>query len=308
MTPVQIPSDFIEKASQLYGHKADEWLRTLPERLAQCVARFGITIGSPYPNLSYNLIYQATASGGIPAVLKLGPLVDEIMHEANVLRGFEYGGGVKVLDAEESVGAILLERIDPGTPLADTRDDAEATRIFCAVMRQLHGGERASDTDLLQATPLHVHLAAIERYAAQQMNAVSDSPLQADWVSRARSLLAELIATTHQPVLLHGDLHHGNILQRDTRDWAVIDPKGLIGDIHFEPIQYLLNYVDRDGPADEVLRRRISIMADALGLDPARIAQWGVVRGVVEACWTLEDGGDDWPEGIAISERFSQLL
>ncbi|WP_208559497.1 hypothetical protein [Marinilactibacillus kalidii] len=41
----------------------------------------------------------------------------------------------------------------------------------------------------------------------------------------------------------------------DEKDgWKVIDPKGIIGDIHFETIQYLLNYVDRNGDPDAVLK------------------------------------------------------
>lgn len=107
-------------------------------------------------------------------------------------------------------------------------------------------------------------------------------------------------------MLIHGDLHHENILQNGDGGWAVIDPKGIIGDVYFETIQYLLNYVDRDGDCDTVLSRRVAIISERLSLDRSRIARWGIARGVLEACWAVE-GGADWKEGIDISERFTRL-
>ncbi len=108
----------------------------------------------------------------------------------------------------------------------------------------------------------------------RRLRATAAGPLPGGWVERARDTLAELVSSTGESVLLHGDLHHDNILLRGAPDgaveWAVIDPKGIVGDVHFDVIQYLLNH-------------------------PA--------RGVLEACWSLKNGGD-WSEGIRIAHRF----
>lgn len=306
MTSIEIPAAYVDKARQLYGAKADGWLDGLAEQLSACADRFHITLGEPYPDLSWNLIFKVATSDGTPAVLKLSPLADEIMREAAVLRVWAGRGGVRVLDEDAELGAVLLERIAPGTPLAAITDDTAATRNFCTVFRALHGRAGAAAISV-NAVSLREHMAAIERYWQAYVNGAVAGPLPADSVNRARTLLNELVASTDRPVLLHGDLHHGNILRRGIDGWAVIDPKGITGDIHFEPIQYLLNYVDRGGDADEVLRRRVGVISDGLGLDPKRITDWGIVRGVLEACWTLEDGAADWQAGIAISERFARL-
>ena len=107
-------------------------------------------------------------------------------------------------------------------------------------------------------------------------------------MENAEERLEYLIATTSENLLLHGDLHHDNILRQGEEKWAVIDPKGIIGDIHFDTIQYLLNYEDRGGDCEQVLRNRIANMADRLGLDPRRIAMWGVARGVLRRAGRLK--------------------
>nr|WP_067617918.1 aminoglycoside phosphotransferase family protein [Alicyclobacillus acidiphilus] len=126
----------------------------------------------------------------------------------------------------------------------------------------------------------------------------------------AEAKLAHLLRTTTCQTLLHGDLHHENILRQGLDDWVVIDPKGILGDPHFDTIQFLLNDTERDGDADVVLARRVGEMAKRLHLDPARIGWWGVVRGALEACWALNGGGGDGGagDGIAISERFARML
>jgi streptomycin 6-kinase len=114
------------------------------------------------------------------------------------------------------------------------------------------------------------------------------------------------MASTSQPVLLHGDLHHDNILRHyDT--WMAIDPKGILGDRHFDGVQYLLNYAGEGQEADARLARRLAIMCEHLTLEADRIARWGVVKGLLDACWALEDHAD-WRPALATAQRFLRWL
>lgn len=203
----------------------------------------------------YNYIAHGINGEGRPIVLKLSFEKDELAKEMRTLTAFAGRGAVQVIARNDELGAAVLERAIPGTPLSATME----------------------------------------------------GPLPEHWVVRAEKTLEELLGTTTETVLIHGDLHHENILLYGDGGWAVIDPKGIIGDIYFETIQYLLNYVDRDGDCDTVLSRRVEIMSERLGLDRSRIARWGIARGVLEACWAVEDGAD-WKEGIDISGRFTKLL
>ncbi|WP_171681561.1 aminoglycoside phosphotransferase family protein [Paenibacillus planticolens] len=301
---IVIPDTFIKRMQELHGEQGVAWSEALPRLIDECANRFNFNPQDPFPNLSYNFVLRATRSDGKRVVLKSSFMKGELSREVSVLRAFEGRGVIHVLDADEDWGVVLLEGAEPGMPLSTIEKDALATDIFCQVFRRLH---LSPPTGSLYPS-MKQHFAAIERYRDRFTDMNVDGPLPPSWVENAEECLEYLIATTSENFLLHGDLHHDNILRQGEEKWAVIDPKGIVGDIHFDTIQYLLNYENRGGDCELVLRDRIAIMADRLGLDPRRIAMWGVARGVLEACWTIEDGGTDWHRGIQITERFAKFL
>lgn len=301
---IVIPDTFIERMHELYGKEGVAWSEALPGLINDCAIRFDFKPEAPFPNLSYNFVLRATLNDGKPVVLKSSFMKEELSREVRVLRAYDGRGAIHVLDADEEWGMALLEGAHPGTPLSTIEDDARATEVFCGVFRRLH---LPAPTGSLYPS-MRQHFAAIERYRERFENVNSAAPLPESWVENAEESLAYLITTTSENFLLHGDLHHENILRQGEDQWVVIDPKGIIGDIHFDTIQYLLNYEDRGDDCEQVLQGRIAIMADRLGLDPRRIAMWGVARGVLEACWTIENGETDWHRGIQITERFAKCL
>ena len=77
-------------------------------------------------------------------------------------------------------------------------------------------------------------------------------------------------------MLLHGDLHHDNILQ-NSGSWLAVDPKGYIGDPAFEPAAYLCNPIPellQENRPREIIENRIRICSDELGIDAQRITEW----------------------------------
>ncbi|MBV9168897.1 MAG: hypothetical protein JOZ81_02285 [Chloroflexi bacterium] len=104
---------------------------------------------------------------------------------------------------------------------------------------------------------------------------------------RADSLRSELLASVDRSVLLHGDLHHFNILRSDCSGWLAIDPKGLAGDRYFDICQFLLN--PRAVPA-RVNRRRLDVFCAELDLDPVRTRQWCLVARGPERVLELRRG------------------
>lgn len=124
--------------------------------------------------------------------------------------------------------------------------------------------------------------------------------LDKDWnipnhyLQKVRKLRDELLQTSKPDVLLHGDLHHDNILQ-NVNDWVVIDPKGVIGEPVYEvaafirnPMPELLNHAD----AQNIIHNRITHFAEALELSGGRIIDWYFVQAMLSWVWALEDGCD----------------
>lgn len=301
---IVVPDTFIERMHELHGKQGVTWAEALPALIADCASRFDFIPEAPFSDLSYNFVIRAKRSNGKPVVLKSSFMKDELAREVSVLQAYEGRGAIHVLDADDEWGVALLEGADPGTPLSSIEDDARATGLFCEVFRRLHLPAPTGS----RYPSMKEHFAAIERYRERFNDVNIAGPLPKNWVENAEECLSYLITTTSENLLLHGDLHHENILRHGEEQWAVIDPKGIIGDTHFDTIQYLLNYEDRGGDCEQVLQGRIAIIADRLDLDPHRIAMWGVARGVLEACWTIENGGTDWYRGIQITERFAKCL
>jgi streptomycin 6-kinase len=301
---IVIPDSFIERMRELHGEQGIAWSEALPKLITELASRFGYISGTPFANLSYNFVLRVNCINGKPAVFKASFMKEELSREVSVLRAFVGLGAINVLDAHEEWGVVLLEEANPGTPLSAIEDDAVATGIFCDVFHRMHQSVPPSG----QYPTIKQHFAAIERYRERHDGVYIAAILPECWVENAAECLEYLITSTSENLLLHGDLHHENILHQGEEQWVFIDPKGIIGDIHFDTIQYLLNYENRGGDCEQVLRKRIAIMADRLGLDPRRIAMWGVARGVLEACWIIENGGTDWHRGIQISERFNKCI
>jgi streptomycin 6-kinase len=121
----------------------------------------------------------------------------------------------------------------------------------------------------------------------------------------------ELIASSAAPVVLHGDLHHWNILAAERAPWLALDPKGVVGEPAYEigallrnPIHDIAHWPN----ARRVLARRVDQFAETLGFDRQRLIGWGIAQAVLSACWDLEDsllGG--WQAWIGVADILAAL-
>jgi streptomycin 6-kinase len=225
-----------QNITNLYGEKGKQWLDHLPNLIAQLAAIYGLSNLKPVNNLSYNYVLSGF-QGSQPIILKLGLDIDGFKREAAALMAFSGFGVVQVFS--ENAGLLLLECAVPGVSLKSyfPENDGEAIKITANVIKRLH----KAPIPRAHAFP-HIKdwLAALDK----DWN-ISDKYLQ-----KARGLRDHLLKTAFKEVLLHGDLHHDNILQNGD-DWLVIDPKGVIGEEAFEvaafirnPIPELLNHDD----------------------------------------------------------------
>ena len=129
-------------------------------------------------------------------------------------------------------------------------------------------------------------------------------------MERARHLFAELCATAPGRVVLHGDLHHDNVLSAGREPWLAIDPHGVVGDPGYE-IGALLYNPDPTGDDDTVLDlvpARVEQLADGLGMPVERVVAWGFVQGVLSEVWTFEGDGTRTMRSLRLAQRLEPLL
>lgn len=290
----------------LHGPAGRAWLDGLPEHIAACEARWGLRVAAPFADLSYNYVAPAERYDGTPVVVKLGVPSDEALsHEMAALQLYAGRGIVRLIDADPAEGALLLERLQPGTRLSTVSDDEEATRIGASVMRRLWLPAPAEHNFPTVADWVSGFQRLRARFAG------GTGPMPPGLVDLAENLFAELLASAAQPVLLHGDLHHFNILRAEREPWLALDPKGLIGEPAYEVGAFLHNpiggYLDVPDPARK-LARRLSVLAEELGLDRQRLARYGVAVAVLSGWWSLEDHGVNDVEVLQCAEFMRPLL
>jgi streptomycin 6-kinase len=227
---------------------------------------------------------------GEPAILKLSGTEEE-RRSGTLMEWYGGIGAARVLAKEGD--ALLLERLIGERSLsgmARCGQDDEATRILCRTATALHAPRQQ---------PAPTGLVALETwFRALETAAAHHGGTFITCASTARSLLED----QQEPVVLHGDLHHDNVLDGGPRGWLVIDPKGLVGERGFEYANLFRNPDVATALVPDRLRRRAQIVALEAGLDCRRLLEWVVAYAGLGAAWSLEDGDDPRP-GLAIAEQ-----
>lgn len=284
---ITIPPVLARNVVENWGDRGQRWLATLPALVDEMARRWELRVGPPYP-LSFHWVAPVTRADGTAAVLKLGVPAGHLAVEAQALRIFDGAGAVRLLAEDSARGALLLERADPGTPVTALvpRCDEAATAALIDAGRRLHQRPSAGCT-------LPELAAQRESFQAHLRRFPGDHPLPRRLVERADALFAELCASAPEPVVLHGDLHHDNLLRAGRAPWLAIDPHGVVGDVGYDCGAMLYNPDPsrREAGLLALVATRVEQLADGFGLSVDRVVAWGFVMGVLSEVWTAQGGG-----------------
>jgi streptomycin 6-kinase len=214
---------------------------------------------------------------GVPAMLKVVVSPEE-RGGGLLMKWWDGQGAARVLAHEGD--ALLMERAEGGSSLADLarndRDD-EASRIICAVVARLHAPRPLPPLDPM---PLMRWFDALEP-AAKVCGGV---------LRLSAATASKLLATPRDVMVLHGDIHHGNILDFGPRGWLAIDPKGLSGERSFDYANIFCNPDHETATMSGRLAHRVELIAKAAALERARLLQWILAWAGLSAVWLLDDG------------------
>lgn len=295
-----IPTDFRLKMQTMYGDAGDDWITDTEDLMESLKDRFQLTYGEPF-SLSYNFVIPVQILQE-RAVLKIGYPNNDFSNEFHALQDFQGKGMVKMLDYSQEEGWILLDRLMPGSSLLSIEDETEVLSVFS------HTAKR------LWHKPVSTHpYPTVESWSKgigrlrERFNG-GTGPIPQELVAKAEALYPELLSSSTDLYLLHGDLHHGNILYSDSSGWTAIDPKGLIGEREYDCIQFMLNEWEKwDAPLG-LLRYRTETIASLLSLSYERLLQYGFCHSILSASWSVEGGLDGWKTGVSLAEMFEELL
>lgn len=202
-----------------------------------------------------------------------------------VLQCFDGRGVVRLLEHED--GALLLEWLKPGESLVSMAVggcDRQATELLANVIR------RMPDRDSPDGIPTVEDLGrSFDRCPARGGNRIPQTLCR-----EAAQLYRELCVSQRRPRLLHGDLHHANVLLDSVEGWVAVDPKGVFAELEYEVGAALRNPLDAPHLflRPETIGSRIRCFADQLHLNPDRMIAWTFAQAILSAIWLVEDGGD----------------
>jgi streptomycin 6-kinase len=256
--------------------------RLLIERVEERVRQWNVDVLDTLETESSVVAFGTR--GNLPVVLKVIRQLGDEWRCGEVLEAFDGIGVVRVYDYIE--GAVLLERLNPATSLAalalEGRDD-EATEILAEVIDRMSHPLDGSK----QFVRVEDWGRAFEGYQAS-----GDKQIQASLVERGGQLYSQLSKSQRDIRLLHGDLHHYNVLFDYDRGWIAIDPKGVVGEIEYEIGASLRNPYEKPEvfATAETVQRRVKLYGTKLKLDTDRALRWTFAQAVLSAIWSVEDG------------------
>ena len=255
------------------------WLARLPDTLGDLEHRWSLTFGAPFDGGEASCAWVAPVAlaAGPPAVLKLGMPHMEGEHEIEGLRFWSGDPTVRLLEADDNLGAMLLERCEPGTTLR-TAAEPEQDLVIAGLLRRLW------------RSPVAPHpfrpLSAMIAHWSDETLAQTERGRDEGLVREGLRVFKELLQSAPTNVLLATDLHAGNILRARRDPWLVIDPKPFVGEPAYDATQHLRNCELRlRSDPNGTIRR----FADLLGVDHERVRLWMFARAAAEP-------RDDWKE------------
>lgn len=215
-------------------------------------------------------------AGRVRAMLKIAVLEEERL--GNLVMNYWSGDGAAAVLARGQ-NAILMERAERSPSLADVarnRGDDEASRIICTVLAKLHAPKSRPPPGL---PPLTAWFEVL-RCAGQEKGEI---------LRVAATTASSLLASQQDTVVLHGDMHHGNVLNFGSRGWLAIDPKGLVGERYFDYANIFCNPDDETATRPGRLARQVRVVADAAGLQRNRLLAWILAWAGLSAAFLLDD-------------------
>jgi streptomycin 6-kinase len=255
---IPVEPSFRAFVARTFGEAGRSWLDELPKITTKLAVRWQLELGAELPGGVLACVREARTAAGRRVVLKIGVPFVPARDEAAALQGWNGGAAPELLDSDEQAGALLLERIDPGTPAWD----ADASAV-AAVLGRLHQAPVFPGLRGLAAEATDRVLRALEQGRT--------TAYMADW---AVGKIGELEREPADAVLLHGDFDGRNLLRCARRGLAAIDPLPCVGDAAYDAG----HWAHANGLPGR--RARTTAISDALGLDVRRVRGWCAVAAI----------------------------
>jgi streptomycin 6-kinase len=283
-----------------FGSEVDVWFDELPGVLATLSRRWRFELGSAIPRGSVSAVFHCRRTNGQNAVLKISPDRARLAGEAAVLGLCNTVHSPAVIAYDEPLGALLIEAIEPGTPLAESTT-YPAVGTTAELLHSLHApvvGDHSFPP--VDQRVRYLFESSSKLYERQPELATSIPP---ELYERTYRLAIRLARADPSNVLLHGDLTPSNILDGGSeRGLVAIDPAPCLGDAAFDAVDLVLWQADDRA----TIEARTNSLARAVSLDEERLVGWCVAFAAMTALELATQRGGPPARVAALRELAAQ--
>ena len=293
----QPPDELVKHVTAICGDNGIAWLSDLPRIIAELERKWNVETEPAFEKGEYNFVAPAR-SETVDAVLKVSPPFPtiEIFAEAEFIRRLDGSGAPRLLQEDRENRAILIERIRPG----ETMDVVFADDPFACV-------EPAIEVlkSLLKPPPYPPAEAQLfyDWYFRFQRSLETEFPQ--DYALKAMAIFDRFFQDDEGTFHLHGDFHPGNVISSGQGDFAVIDPKGLVGHITYDISVFLNNLhwwqKGQDGVREDLFAAARQF-GEAFGFDELAIREAAYAGMVIGAWWNFEDMPEHYNNEVVLAD------
>ena len=251
-----------------FGGGVEAWFDRLPGLLTTLAQRWQLELGPVIPRGSMSVVLRCRMADGRPAVLKASPDRPRLAFEAAALQAWRTVHTPAVLALDERLGALLMEAIEPGTPLVASSAYPALERI-AELLGALHGSPLPRRS--YPTVGEHVRYLFDASTKLYQRHPHVGAVVPPELYERGRALAGRLVDEDVPTVLLHGDLTPSNTLDGGAaRGLVAIDPTPCLGDAAFDAVDLILWQADDL----ETVQARAERLVAATGLAARRMLAW----------------------------------
>jgi streptomycin 6-kinase len=265
MGPPLIDPGARQRLTARFGSGVGAWFAELPGALAGLAERWRLEFGEPIPRGSVSVVFRCRLADGRRAVLKASPDRARLAFEATALGAWDTAHTPAVYALDEAVAALLIEAIEPGTPLVAPPPMESVAEL----LRALHdNGVPDPSYPTVERRVRDLFDSSIKLY---EWHPELASRVPPDLYGRGRNHALKLARDDLPAVLLHGDLTPANVLDGGAgRGLVAIDPAPCLGDAAFDAVDLVV------WQADDLatIETRAGRLAAAAGLDAGRVLDW----------------------------------
>lgn len=261
-------------------------LTSVKEKQKIAIKRWQLSDVTEIYTLPKRGVYSAKSLKYGNVILKISHSLSSIAREYQMLKAIDGKCACRVYEFDSDEGILLEEKIIPGTVLREEADVDTRIQKFVDTFRKIHKEPSGVFFYPTYFEWIHNARATIEKL--EQGKTIIGQ------IKRSEEICRKLFDKYAERMILHGDLHHDNMLLSEDGSYRIIDAKGVLAPQIFDIPRFILNETDEklNKAGKEHILYVIGKISELLSYPVMELRELFYMETALANAWNL-DGGED---------------